>query len=115
MAAPHAWAHRCVMSGSHGETSIGPPGGSPAAEHAYVVSGATLDGDSIGPVFATARQAHAMARTAIAGIGGTVRVLRHTSDGWREIARYTDTGKRRDALPPNVVTITILPAHSTAS
>jgi hypothetical protein len=61
----------------------------------YLLSGATLAGESVGPVFAPASQAHVMARTAIAGIGGTVRILRSAAGGWVEIARYTDTGRYR--------------------
>jgi len=57
------------------------------------VSGATTDGESVGPTFAPARLAHLLARTAIAGIGGTVRILRSGAGGWVEVARYTDTGR----------------------
>lgn len=42
----------------------------------------------------TAAEAHAIARTAIAGVGGTVRILRNGDIGWQEVARYTDTGWR---------------------
>lgn len=65
----------------------------PERDTAYLVSGMRLDDESIGPLFAAAVEAHAMARTAIAGVGGTVRILRDSADGWREVARYTDTGR----------------------
>jgi hypothetical protein len=59
----------------------------------YLVSGATLADESVGPLFATAADAHRIARTAIAGLGGTVRILRDSTGGWIEVARYTDTGQ----------------------
>lgn len=62
-------------------------------EAAYLVSGSLLDDESIGPLFATCAEAHTLARTAIAGVGGTVRILRNSADGWIEVARYTDTGR----------------------
>jgi hypothetical protein len=64
------------------------------ADAAFLVSGATLDDESIGPLFATAGEAHRIARTAIVGVGGTARILRDGVGGWREVARYTDTGCR---------------------
>jgi hypothetical protein len=82
-----------------------------AGHRAYLVSGATLDGASIGPMFATAREAHDVARQAITGIGGTVRILRNL-EGWREVARYTDTGKRPTERRTPVVTFTIMPKFS---
>ncbi len=62
-------------------------------EGIYLVSGATLDGESVGPLFLTATEAHDVARKAITGIGGTVRILRDGDAGWVEVARYTDTGR----------------------
>src|ERR1700755_1405249 len=59
---------------------------------AYLVSGALLTDESVGPLFTTAAEAHSLARTLIAGIGGTVRILRDGPAGWTEVARYTDTG-----------------------
>jgi hypothetical protein len=67
---------------------------SPAA---FLVSGATLDDESVGPLYATAAEAHLIARTTIAGVGGTVRILRDSPDGWLEVARYTDTGRHAAA------------------
>ncbi|MER7280542.1 hypothetical protein ABT369_39495 [Dactylosporangium sp. NPDC000244] len=64
-----------------------------SADAAYLVSGATLTDESIGPLYATAVDAHRIARTAIAGPGGTVRILRGGEGGWIEVARYTDTGR----------------------
>jgi hypothetical protein len=64
-----------------------------AADLAFLVSGATLDNESVGPLYATAFEAHDLARKAIAGIGGTVRILRDSVAGWIEVARYTDTGQ----------------------
>lgn len=66
-------------------------------EAAYLVSGATLDDESVGPLYATAAEAHIIARTVIAGIGGTARILRDSADGWVEVARYTDTGQYASA------------------
>lgn len=63
------------------------------AEQAYLVSGALLDDESVGPLFATCAEAHTIARTAIARVGGTVRILRNGAGGWIEVARYTDTGR----------------------
>ncbi|GAA2623895.1 hypothetical protein GCM10010399_64000 [Dactylosporangium fulvum] len=62
-------------------------------EIAYLVSGARLDDESVGPLFASCAEAHVIARTAIAGVGGTVRILRDSDRGWVEVARYTDTGR----------------------
>lgn len=61
----------------------------------YLVSGARMDGMPVGPAFAPVLEAHAVARTSIAGIGGTVDVWRYTALGWVAVARYTDTGERR--------------------
>lgn len=65
----------------------------PQADTAFLVSGATLDDESVGPLYATAAEAHRLARTAIAGVGGTVRILRDSVGGWLEVARYSDTGQ----------------------
>lgn len=54
-----------------------------------------MDGESVGPTMVPAGKAHHIARTSIAGIGGTVRILRSAAGGWIEVARYTDTGRRR--------------------
>ncbi len=62
-------------------------------EGIYLVSGATLDGESVGPLFLPSADAHAVARKTIAGIGGTVRILRDSDCGWLEVARYTDSGR----------------------
>lgn len=67
----------------------------PQADAAYLVSGATLDDEPVGPLYADAADAHRIARTAIAGVGGTVRILRDSPAGWLEVARYTDTGRFR--------------------
>lgn len=64
-----------------------------AADAGYLICGATLDDESIGPRYTTAMEAHRLARTAIAGPGGTVRILRSGDTGWTEVARYTDTGR----------------------
>lgn len=68
-----------------------------SADAAFLVSGATLGDEPVGPLYATAAEAHRIARTAIAGVGGTVRILRDSPDGWLEVARYTDTGRHRAA------------------
>jgi hypothetical protein len=72
------------------------------ADAAFLVSGATLDDESVGPLYADAAEAHRLARTVIAGVGGTVRILRDSPGGWLEVARYTDTGQymagRRSSL-----------------
>jgi hypothetical protein len=60
---------------------------------AFLVSGATLDDAPVGPLYATSVDAHRIARTAIASVGGTVRILRCEGGGWCEVARYTDTGR----------------------
>lgn len=65
----------------------------PQADTAFLVSGATLDDESVGPLYAGAAEAHRLARTAITGVGGTVRILRDSVRGWLEVARYTDTGR----------------------
>ncbi|GGM52511.1 hypothetical protein ACFFX1_55550 [Dactylosporangium sucinum] len=74
---------------------------------AYLVSGVLLDDEPVGPLYATAAEAHRIARTAIAGVGGTVRILRDGPAGWIEVARYTDTGQyatsRRSGLAARVV------------
>lgn len=62
------------------------------ADAAYLVSGALLDDEPVGPLYATGDKAHLIARTAIAGVGGTVRILRGSPGGWLEVARYTDAG-----------------------
>lgn len=59
---------------------------------AYLVSGTTLDDETIGPLHATAMEAHRLARTAIAKAGGTACILRDSPAGWLEVARYTDSG-----------------------
>lgn len=64
------------------------------ADAAFLVSGATLDDEPVGPLWATSMEAHRIARTAIAGIGGVVRILRDGVKGWTEVARYTDSGRR---------------------
>ncbi len=64
-----------------------------AGDAVYLVSGATLADESVGPLFAGAADAHRIARTSIAGLGGTVRILRSGDAGWIEVARYTDTGQ----------------------
>jgi hypothetical protein len=64
-------------------------------EASYLVSGATLDGESVGPSLVPAATAHHMARISITGIGGTVRILRSAGGGWVEVAQYTDAGGRR--------------------
>jgi len=67
-----------------------------AVDAAFLVSGATLADESIGPLFAGSLEAHRVARTAIAGVGGTVHILRDSPGGWLEVARYTDTGPGPD-------------------
>lgn len=64
-----------------------------SADAAFLVSGATLDDESIGPLWASCADAHRLARTVIAKVGGTVRILRNGPGGWFEVARYTDTGR----------------------
>lgn len=59
---------------------------------AFLVSGLRLDDTPVGPLYADCTEAHAVARTSIAGIGGTARILRSSDGGWVEVARYTDTG-----------------------
>lgn len=74
----------------------------PHDEAAFLVSGATLDDESVGPLYVNSVEAHKLARTAIAGVGGTVRILRDGADGWREVARYTDTGQHARARHPGL-------------
>lgn len=64
-----------------------------SADAAFLVSGATLDDEPVGPLYAGAAEAHRIARTSIAGVGGTVRILRDSQGGWVEVARYTDSGR----------------------
>ena len=62
-------------------------------ERTFLVSGATLDGESVGPLFLPSAEAHDLARKAVAGVGGAVRILRDCDGGWVEVARYTDSGR----------------------
>jgi hypothetical protein len=71
------------------------PAADESGEASYLVSGATVDGESFGPSLVPAAEAHHIARTSITGIGGTVRILRSAGGGWVEVARYTDIGRRR--------------------
>lgn len=78
----------------------------PTADVVYLLSGATRAGDAIGPIFAVGLDAHALARRSLAPIGGTVRLLRPSDDGWREVARYTDGGQYPH---PSNVWVEVLP------
>lgn len=62
------------------------------SDSVYLVSGILLDDEPVGPVYATCGEAQAMARAAIATMGGTARILRDSDSGWVEVACYTDTG-----------------------
>lgn len=61
-------------------------------DRTYLVSGALLDDEPVGPVYVSCAEAQTLARTVIARVGGTARILRNGDDGWVEVARYTDTG-----------------------
>lgn len=65
----------------------------PDADIVYLLDGTTGAGEPIGPMFAEGLEAHVVARESLASIGGTVRLSRPSSTGWREVARYTDCGK----------------------
>jgi hypothetical protein len=64
---------------------------------AFLVSGVRRDDTPVGPLYATSADAHDVARKAITGVGGAVRILRDGDAGWVEVARYTDTGGTRRA------------------
>jgi hypothetical protein len=77
-------------------------------EGIYLVSGATLDDEPVGPLFLPAADAHDVARKTIAGIGGTVGILRDGEAGWVEVARYTDTGVHSRGVGGGLVTWAVI-------
>lgn len=70
----------------------------PDIEQGYMVAGLLLDDEPLGPLYATCAEAQTVARTAIAKMGGTARILRSSDAGWVEVARYTDTGVHSTGL-----------------
>jgi hypothetical protein len=81
------------------------------SEWTYLVSGVTLDDELVGPLYASCSEAHTVARTAIATMGGTARILRSSDAGWVEVARYTDTGMHSRGLGGGLASWAVVAAY----